>query len=383
MFRHGAPLSFLIIFLFVMTAGAACAQSSHKALTLMHQDGNLTEKPVRIDFLNDQLQIRHPWIDSLHVYRLDSVTYEEGIPELEELHGTRLNMQFKSRDGKILLQPHTPEYYAIFSAYHTTEAMRQYKKWFGDLVDFPGKKKFRELELYLGDYFNCNPKQYVLNPDKKVSPTVIYHEIGHRAFCQLDDTLHIGNVFTMVHNGLMEYFTATIADYPVIGEGMLPEPLLRDASKTVHYPEDKYYFNDFIEDLKEAYDPSMDCEEAIRTLYEINVERAKRCTTRIEMTHQSGMLITHPLWKLRQQTGSSVMDSLVVHAMKNMEATFGKRKEYMKSAIYQAEEQPQWYDLLYALYVSDQHLYEGQHQPLIRQIFKETGYRTALVKIPE
>ena len=383
MFRHPVPLSVIVLLLFLLGAGPACGQDAYRAPTLLHQDGKLTEKSVRIDFLNEQLQIHHPWIDSLHVYRLDSVTYEEGIPELEELHGTPLDMRFKNQDGKILLQPHTPEYYAIFSAYHTIEAMGSYKKWFGDLVDFKRKKKFRELELYLGDYFNCNPKQYVLNPQKKVSPTVIYHEVGHRAFCQLDDTLQIGNVFTMVHNGLMEYFTASIADYPVIGEGMLPEPLLRNASQTVHYPEDKYYFSDFIEDLKDSYDPSMNCEEAMRKLYEINVERAKRCTTRIEMTHQSGMLITHPLWKLRQQAGASVVDSLVVHAMKNMEATFSKRKEYMKTKLYEAEEQPQWYDLLYALYASDRHLYKGKHQPLIQQIFEETGYTTAWVKVPK
>jgi hypothetical protein len=383
MFRHAAPFSAFVLFLSLLTAAAACAQESYRAFTLLHKDGKLTEKSVRIDFLNEQLQVHHPWIDSLHVYRLDSVTYEEGIPELEELHGTPLDTRFKTQDGKILLQPYTPEYYAIFSAYHTLEAMRQYKKWFGELIDFSRKKRFRELELYLGDYFNCNPQQYVLNPRKKVSPTVIYHEVGHRAFCQLDDTLHIGNVFTMVHNGLMEYFTATMADYPVIGEGMLPEPLLRDASQTVHYPEDKYYFSDFIEDLKDSYDPSMNCEQAIRQLYKINVERAKRCTTRIEMTHQSGMLITHPLWRLREQAGASVADSLVVHAMKNMAATFNKRKEYMKTNIWEAEKQPQWYDLLYALYTSDRHLFQGIHQLMIQKIFGETGYRTNLVKMPE
>jgi len=383
MFSHRLRSYILVLLLFMLPAGEAPAQKPYRALTLMHRDGRLTERPVRVDFLNDQLQIHHPWIDSLHVYRLDSVTYEEGIPELEELHGTPLDLQFKSRNGKIRLQPHTPEYYAIFSAYHTIEAIRQYKKWFGDLTNFTRKKRFRQLELYLGDYFNCNPGQYVLDPRKKVSPTVIYHEVGHRAFCQLDDTLRIGNVFTMVHNGLMEYFTATIADYPVIGEGMLPNPLLRDASQTVHYPQDKYYFSDFIRDLKDSYDPSMDCEEAMRQLYKINVERAKRCTTQIEMTHQSGMLITHPLWKLRQQTGASVSDTLVVHAMKNMEETFSRREKYMKKTLYKAEKQPQWYDLLYALYVSDQHLYKGKHLPLIRQIFKKTGYKTNIVKMPE
>jgi len=382
MFRRRLPSSILVLLLLMLTAETALAQNSYRAVTLMHKDGRLTERPVRIGFLNERHQIHHPWIDSLHVFRLDSVTYEEGIPELEELHGTPLQMQFRTQNGKIRLQPHTPEYYAIFSAYHTLEAIRQYEKWFGDLIDFTRKKRFRELELYMGDYFNCNPGQYVLNPRKNVSPSVIYHEVGHRAFCQLDDTLRIGNVFTMVHNGLMEYFTVTLADHPVIGEGMLPEPLLRDASQTVHYPEDKYYFSDFIKDLKDSYDPSMDCEEAMRQLYEINVERARRCTTRIEMTHQSGMLITHPLWKLREQAGAPVVDTLVVHAMRNMEETFGRREEYMKTAIYKAEEQPQWYDLLYALYVSDQQLYKGKHLSLIQQIFRETGYRIHIVRRP-
>jgi hypothetical protein len=359
------------------------AQQPLKAKTLVHDQGKLKEKTVEIDFLNEDFQITHPYFDSLHVYRLDSVSFAHNIPELEALHGTRIKLNFHTDQDTLRLSSHTPEYYAIFSAYHTIRAMNRYKEMFGELIRFTEKEKYRELELYLGDYINCNPAQYVLNPKKRVSPTLIYHEIGHRAFCQLDDTLDIGNVFTILHNGLMEYFTATIAGHPEIGGGMLPPPLVRDASKPVRYPEDKYYYEDFIKDLGEAYTDIEDCQKAVRKLYEINQRRASQCTTRILMTHQTGMLLTHPLWKIREHTGARTADPLVVEAMQNMDEVLKMRKTYLKDPLHaEQEQQPQWFDLLYALYSSDQNLYGGKHIPLIRRIFTNCGYRTDRVQQP-
>ncbi|MBS3806611.1 MAG: hypothetical protein KGY60_03840 [Bacteroidales bacterium] len=348
----------------------------------MHQNGTLVLDSIQVGFVNDRGEIHHSYIDSLHVYQLDSVSFAGDIPELQELHGTPVAMNLNRDNNRIILEPHTPEFYAIFSAYHTLYAIDYYRERFGNLLNFKEKEQYRELELYLGDYINCSASQYILNPRARVSPTVIYHEVGHRAFCQLDDTLAIGNVFSMLHNGLMEYFTVTMAGHPVVGEGMLRGPLLRDASKPVQYPRDKYYYEDFLRDLEQSLSDSTDCHEALRKLYTLNKKRASRCTTRILMTHQTGMLITHPLWKLREKAGAGVADSLVVHSMKKMGQVLKSRNTYLKDAAPGGADQPAWFDFFYALLRTDQQLYGGRHEAMIRKAFKSAGYHTKWVRSP-
>ena len=358
------------------------AQSTLRSATLVHQNGQLRLDSIEVHFINGPGQIHHPYIDSLHVFKLDSVSFEAHVPEFQKLHGTPVHLKWNRQGNKLLLEPHSAEFYAVFAIHHTLHAIAYYEKHFGDILDFRKKRKYRELELYLGDYINCNAKQYIVNPRQRVSPTTIYHEVGHRAFCQIDDTLAIGNVFSMLHNGLMEYFTATIAGHPVIGEGMLHRPLLRDASQKVNYPQDKYYYQDFLEDLEKMISDTMECHEALQEYYALNKKRADRCTTRILMTHQTGMLITHPLWELRQQTGAPATDSLVVHAMKNMDRLLNQRRRYLKEEALQDEEPPRWYDFLYALYWSDQQLYQGKYLKRIAQAFHKAGDRTELVRKP-
>ena len=242
------------------------AQSTRQSVTLVHQNGALVLDSIQVDFVNDRGEIHHPYLDSLHVYKLDSVSFEGGIPELQELHGTPTALHFNLHPNKITLEPYSPEFYALFAVYHTLYAIDFYKQQFGELLHFKEKEQYRELDLYLGDYINCSASQYILNPRARVSPTVIYHEVGHRAFCQLDDTLAIGNVFSMLHNGLMEYFTVAMASHPVVGEGMLRGPLIRDASKPVQYPRDKYYYEDFLRDLELSLSDSLDCHQALERL---------------------------------------------------------------------------------------------------------------------
>lgn len=365
-----------------LAAHQLSAQKNHQTVTLVHQNGMLVLDSVQVDFITEQETIHHPYIDSMHVYNLDSVSFADDIPELQELHGTWVPLHFNTSGSRIVLKPGTPEFYAVFAVYHTLYAIDFYKAHFGDLVNFTRKEKYRELELYLGDYINCSASEYILNPRARVSPSIIYHEVGHRAFCQLDDTLAIGDVFSMLHNGLMEYFTTTIAGHPVIGEGMLGDPLIRDASKPIKYPRDTYYYDDFLRDLRQTVTDSMDCYEALKKLYKLNKKRASRCTTRIQMTHQTGMLITHPLWKIREKAGAATTDTMVVQAMKNMNDVLPGRHAYLRREDPGSEDQPAWYDFLYALLLTDQQQYAGAHQKLIRQAFRDAGYHTQWVRSP-
>jgi len=358
------------------------AQNPRQAVTLVHQNGALVMDSIQVDFVNERGAIHHPYLDSLHVYQLDSVSFAADMPELQELHGTPVAINLRLLNNRVILEPHTTEFYAIFAAYHTLYAIDYYRERFSNMLNFKEKEQYRELELYLGDYINCSASQYILNPRARVSPTVIYHEVGHRAFCQLDDTLAIGNVFSMLHNGLMEYFTVAMASHPVVGEGMLRGPLIRDASKPVQYPRDKYYYEDFLRDLELSLSDSLDCHQALEKLYSLNKKRAARCTTRILMTHQTGMLITHPLWELREKAGAGVADSLVVHSMKKMHQILKTRDVYLKDVAPRGEDQPAWFDFFYALLHTDRQLYEGRYEQMIRQIFRGAGYKTQWVRSP-
>ena len=378
----GKPHFIIMLTLLLLVVAAAPAQKTYRAATLVHKDGRLEVDTIELDFIQEDGAIHHPLIDSLHVYKLDSVSFAANVPEFQELHGTPEPLDWTIRGNTLELEPYGKEFYAVFAVHHTLEALSYYKKHFGGLVDFPDKKKYRELELYLGDYINCSPEQYILNPGARISPTIIYHEVGHRAFCQLDDTLAIGNVFSMLHNGLMEYFTASIANHPVIGEGMLHPPLTRDASKKVQYPEDTYYYREFLDDLRQVVSDTMQCYEALKKYYALNKERADRCTTRIAMTHQTGMLITHPLWEIRQKAGRHATDSLVVRSMKQMYQVVEKRDEFLKKKALSEKEPPEWYDFLYSLYLSDRHLYGGENMQTIRTAFKKAGYSVHWIKTP-
>jgi hypothetical protein len=328
------------------------------------------------------MKVNHPFIESLKVYRMDSVVFVEDMPELYEIYGKPVDLNFRVRQGEILLEQNSPEYFAIFSAWHTIKALNFYKKHFNDLVNFEEEEDFKQLKIYLGEFINCNPREYVFNPNARISPTTIYHEAGHRAFCQIDDKLPIGNVSTLLHNGLLEYFTASIADYPVVGEGFLPDRLTRDLSKSIRYPEDLYYYTDFMEDFYASYQDTLSYGKATRRLFELNKRRAERCTDTILMTHQSGLLIAHPLWEIRQEVGAEVMDSLVVSAMKLLPDLVKRRDLFLSEDLGTNQEHAEWPEFLHALYQADSQLYDSRHLELIRQKFKNTGFQVGTVKMP-
>lgn len=127
------------------------AQTLRQTVTLVHQNGTLVLESIQVGFVNDRGEIHHSYIDSLHVDQPDSVRFAGGIPELQELHGTPVTMNINLHSNRIIVEPHTPGFYAIFSSYHTLYAIDCYKARFGNLLNFKKKEQYRELKLYLGD----------------------------------------------------------------------------------------------------------------------------------------------------------------------------------------------------------------------------------------
>lgn len=386
MIKYTFPIRYLLfswLLLVMIGLQPILGQKEYKTYTHVHEENQLVKKGISVYFLNDKLEFNHPWLDSMTVYNMDSVVFVEEMPELYEIYGTPVSLNFQLQEDSIPLKYKSPEYYVIFSAYHTLKALEFYKQAFGNLLDFRDEGEFKHIKVYLGEFINCNPGEYVFNPVSEISPTTIYHEVGHRAFCQLDDTIPVGDVSALLHNGLLEYYTASIADYPVVGEGFLPEMLTRDLSEPVHYPEDLHYYQDFMRDFYASYKDTLSAGEATKQLLELNRQRAERCTEKILMTHQSGLLIAHPLWQIREEIGAERMDSLLAETLKILPSTLKLREYYYKGEVKQEQETAQWYDLLYALNMVDKRTYKGKHSTVIMKYFSETGYDTRLVRYPK
>lgn len=365
-------------------------QEPLKSYTLFHDIAGLMEKPIRVDFLSPTDSIRHKYIRSFVAFRFDSISFLNNDPDRQQMHGSPITLRFQHRHDSLLVDPFSPEYYAIFIAFHTIQAIEYFDSLFAGYIDLQRQAKYSEIELYLGRYGNSSPKQYVFTPGSRPSPTIVYHEVGHRVFWQLEDTLHIGSPGDILHMGLLEYFTVSLANHPVVLEGLVPKPLQRDASHEARYPDDILYYPDFWALYHQAYKDSFAVAPAYRVLYEINLRRMvswdsiykqSNVARNVVEAHKSGMLITHPLWEIRSRLGQARCDELVKTAMLLIPSVLGQRSDYLDKSMNVPQGIAQWYDLVYALIIADERLFGGAHRQLIKQAFGNAGFNLGIIRM--
>lgn len=370
--------------------GPAVAQTPSKSYTLFHDAAGLAEKPIQVSFLSADLTIRHKYIHSLLVSRFDSISFLNNNPDRQQMHGSPISITFRHRQDSLLLDRFSPEYYAIFVAFHTIHALEYFDSLFAGYVDLQHQSKYSDIELFLGRYANSSPKQYVFTPGSCPSPTIVYHEVGHRVFWQLEDTLHLGTPGDILHMGLLEYFTVSLANHPVVLEGLVPRALLRDASEDVRYPDDILNYPDFWAQYHQAYKDSFDVAPAYRMLYEINLERMAswdsiykqpNVARNVIEAHKSGMVITHPLWEIRSRIGQAKCDELVKTAMLLIPSTLHQRADYLDKSMSAPKGIAQWYDLVYALTIADQRLFNGANRRFIVRVFNHAGFNLELIRM--
>jgi hypothetical protein len=355
-----------------------------KTITAFHDKGQLVEKPISVDFVSDIGSIRHKYINSLTAWKLDSVVFLNDNPDRQQLIGSPIPLEFVHRGDSLLLKPRSPESYAIFIAYHTIRALTYFDSLFAGYLDFESQTGFDDIKIFFGRYANSSPKEYGFPPGANVSPTLVYHEIGHRAFWLLKDTLRIGEVGDWLHMGLLEYFTVSLADYPVVLEGLVPRSITRDVSADLKYPAAILSYADSWSQYYEAYADSFSAAPMYKQLYDINLRRMASWDSVSKMSdfarkhvieaHKSGLVITHPLWELRSQLGSRKCDQLVKRAMLSLPLLLPKRSEYLSTGVNAPSDTAQWYDFIYALQVADQELYKGVDLGMIDKAFNQVGF---------
>jgi hypothetical protein len=359
------------------------AQNSYRSYSLFHENGKIVEKPVRVDFLSDRGEIKNKWIHSLTVYSLDSIIFRDNDPDRGEMIGTPIALNFRHQGDSLLVEEYSPEFYALFAAYHTTRALEYFDSLFSGYLNFQNQTEYADLRIFLGRYSNSSPKEYAFPIGCRPSPTLVYHEIGHRTFWLLQDTLHIGHPGDILHMGLLEYFTVSQANHPVVLEGFVPPMLLRDASKKHTFPDDIISYADFWPQYFQAYHDSFAVAPSYKKLYDINLRRMAMWDSTYKMpnvarnvieAHKSGLVITHPLWELRSHIGQDKCDQLVKTAMLLIPSLLGARSEYLDTIAHPPAGFAQWYDFVYALRVADRQLYRGIHEESITKLFTEGGF---------
>lgn len=176
----------VILFLFY-----SCSTNIKKEYkTLFHGNGKLIEKNIDITSFLTNGQLKNEYFNSINVYRLNSVSFENDNPDKTVFKGTKVILNFDV--NPIVFPNNQPEYYALLTIYHATLCINYYNKLFNNKLDFNSQNNYKDVDIYLGNAsFLSDPKDFIFVPNTKPSPTLVYHEIGHRAFWLLEDSMNI------------------------------------------------------------------------------------------------------------------------------------------------------------------------------------------------
>ena len=360
-----------ITLLLTITLLSGCT-NIHELETSYLKEGEIVNEVINTKDILQLGTIRNQYIDTITFGLLDSITYENNNPDKSTRHQTSVNLDFDKP-----IEKYTPEYYSLYVSHHITKAINYYDTLFKGKLDFNSQKSYKSIEVGFGDVsLFTNPKNYILLENSNPSPSLFYHEVGHRAFWLLEDQLGIEfNGLSIIHMGLLEYFTVSLNNSPLVGEDVFPTKILRDASSAYNYPLDESYKLDYTFNLlKDSYPMEMlNPNSNVARYYNACMIHYGQILNKKVDNHRGGMVLTSTLWRIRKHMGQEKTDQLIAETILNLNAY-----RSMRSKFYQSEddlvEKIWWYDLYYGLIDKDQELNKGDNFEIIRKEFKHTGY---------
>lgn len=371
----------LAIALFVLPLLSSCCLQ--KELTVNYiKDGNILQEKIPTgQYIVNDSSIRTPYTASFLFYKQDSISFENGNSDRLIIHKTPIKLDFSKR-----IKRNSAEYYTIATAYYTDKVLSYYSDLFKGKLTF-NEAEYSNIDVVFGDMgLLSTPKRYVFEKGQPLSPSIFYHEVGHRAFWMIEDSLRIKfKGLSYIHVGLMEYFTVSLHNSPLIGEGVLLGKLMRNASLAYSYPHhDSLCIGNSVLLLKETYSKQLqDSTLSITKYYKLLEKEITGDIGKIVDNHKGSMLITSMLWRIRQQIGQANADKLVVASTLALNDAIRQRNVFYKAAPNETmKDRVQWYDLLWSLLQKDKELYGGANQQLIVNEFKQTSYPVEKVAIP-
>lgn len=346
------------------------------------REGKTLKNSIQIgDLLDSHYQVSNHFIDAVSFAVLDSISFKDNNPDRIIVHSTPESLDFSKK-----IKPYSPEYYSIATAYYTTKCMNYYELLFGNKIKFNSQIDYTTIKILFGDVpLITSPKNYIYEKRAPLSPSIIYHEIGHRAFWLIESDLGIKfKGLTYIHVGLLEYFTVSLNDSPVVGEKGLPANLVRHAEYQYYYPlEDSLFLNHTLMLIKNAYmNQITDSTNNISKYYNLTQNKYKQLLFQKIDNHRAGLVITSTLWRIREQIGAEKTDKLVASTILDLNKFMEKRSQfYVADKGENVEDYLDWYDLYYGLIEKDMELFKGVDNAIITLSFRQTGFPVYKVKL--
>jgi len=333
------------------------------------------------DYLDKNKKIKTAFIDSVKFSVLDSVffTKDRNIEDFIDF-SQPVDLHFDKE-----IEPFSPEYYSIAIVHFITQSINYYNSLFNNKINFNKQKDYKTIAVQFGDMeVLTTPKRFIIKKGAILSPSVFYHEIGHRAFWLLESDLGIKfNGLTYVHMGLLEYFTVSLNNSPVVGENVLPKNLVRDVSVIHKFPfSDSLKISYTFKLLKEAYRSDLQDTTSSMSKYVRFIEKNYgTMLKKVNDNHRTALVITSTLWRIRNNMGKKKADKLIAKTILDLNKYLTKRLDfYNKDKDEIVPEYIQWYDLYVALLQKDMELFNGAYDELIKNEFKKTGFPIEKIK---
>ena len=368
--------SFLIFITTILLTGfVSCNKKGVSTLEVSYlREGKLTKENISLDFIQNG-RIISDYIDTVRFSLLDSLSFYDG--EKYEVYSTPVTLDFTQK-----IEPYSPEYYTAYTLYHILRAINYYNDLFDNKIDFNSQddsydNNYREIEITLGDApYITTPNTYILIPNSHPSPSLFYHEIGHRAFwyIQSEEGLNIKfNGLSLIHMGFLEYYTVSLNNSPLVGEDALIGKMSRDADLLWRYPPaDSLGLGRLIEILAETYSEDLLNPNKNATKFYNSI---KDVPAHITDNHRGGMILASTLWRIRQQIGQADCDKLVTQTILSLNEYMDMRDLfYASDKDEKVSTRVEWYDAFYGLVAKDKELFAGKAKDIIIQEFRKTGY---------
>ncbi|MFT3739241.1 MAG: hypothetical protein QM786_10825 [Breznakibacter sp.] len=367
------------LFLTMLVLTLTSCQVQRKSISVEYLNDGIYNQNIPGDIIKNK-KIHSPYIDDIQFAILDSISFVDKNPNRMQMHTTPVQLNFNKN-----IKKYSGEYYSIYTVYNIDRAINYYNKIFDNKIDFNSQEDYKNISVLYGDIpLLTSPKEFIIEPGTNPSPSLFYHETGHRAFWYLQDDLNIKfGGLTYIHMGLLEYFTVSLNNSPIVGEGFLPENLIRDASKLCTYPPaDSLYIGTFFDKLKEAYADRLDNRQSnISKYYYLSTSKYQKYFDTVLDNHRAGLIITSTLWRIRQKLGQDKTDKLVAQTILGLNSYFDKRNEfYLTDKDEELPSKIEWYDLYYGLIDTDKTLNNGENITLLEKEFKTTGFPAGKVK---
>ncbi|MDR3218710.1 MAG: hypothetical protein LBU22_06975 [Dysgonamonadaceae bacterium] len=371
-------MSIVITFLFI-----GCAKQPNKLDVNYLKEGNLCSETISIDFIDKDGKINSPYIDTIKFSYLDSISYPEMNPDRGVTYTRASPLDFSKK-----ITPYSPEYYCTYTLYNIIKGIEYYNKLFENKIDFDFYKGYRNIEVTIGDApYLTSPGIYIFEKNANPSPSLFFHEIGHRAFWYMQDPDGLGIKFkglSIIHMGLLEYFTVSLNNSPIVLEDAIPDKLIRNAGLLHQYPlNDSFKLRHFLKLLEEScpveiQNPQSNISKYLAASYAAYDDEI---LDNICDNHRGGMVLTATLWRIREKMEQKNTDKLVAQTILNLNKYMDKRPDfYSAEANEPLPDKIEWYDLFYGLIQKDKELFEGKDIQVIVSEFAKTGYPVDKVK---